>query len=325
MRVRFWAAMAAMAVTLGATAPAVAQSYPERDITMIVPFNPGGVVDPAARAYAGELSKILGVGVNIENQPGGSGTIGATAAFSAAPDGYTVGYVTANILSYQPIVNPDFIYKTTDDYVVIGKMVETPSILVVKADAPWKTLEEFLQAARDNPGGIRAAVSGLRTAGDLSMQELNLASGAKVTTVPFTGGGGEALVALLGGRVEALVGTTTSAKGHVDSGEVRVLAVFKDGKFDIFPDAQPTVQAGYDAKTPQSFYVATPKGISDDVRQKLVEATAKVSQSEEYRKFLAENGYVVDAKNPDDAIAELKSDAAAYAELVAFMEKQGAQ
>lgn len=323
MKLRLLAAIAAV-VTVAAV-PAGAQSYPERDITMIVPFNPGGVVDPAARAYAAELSKILGVGVNVENQPGGSGTIGATAAFSAEPNGYTIGYVTANILSYQPIVNPDFIYKTTDDYTVIGKMVETPSILVVKTDAPWKTLEEFLQAARDKPGSIRAAVSGLRTAGDLSMQELNLASGAKVTTVPFTGGGGEALIALLGGRVEALVGTTTSAKGHVDAGEVRVLSVFKDGKFDIFPDAQPTVQAGYNAKTPQSFYVAVPKGVPDDVRQKLVDATAKVSTSEEYKKFLTDNGYVVTAKSPEDSVAELKSDAKAYADLVAYMEKQGAQ
>ncbi len=322
MKIRLLAAVAALAAM---TLPASTQSYPTRDITMIVPFNPGGVVDPAARAYASELSKILGVGVNIENQPGGSGTIGATAALSAAPDGYTIGYVTANILSYQPIINPDFIYKTTDDYTVIGKTVETPSILVVKTDAPWKTLEEFLQAARDQPGSIRAAVSGLRTAGDLSMQELNLASGVEVPTVPFTGGGGEALVALLGGRVEALVGTTTSAKGHVDAGDVRVLAVFKDGTFDNFPDAQPTVQAGYDAKTPQSFYVAVPKGVPDDVRQKLVDATAKVASSEEYKSFLAVNGYVVTAKGPEDAIAELKSDAKRYADLVAYMEGQGVQ
>lgn len=304
---------------------AFAQNYPQRDVTLVVPFNPGGVTDPIARSLAKQLEKELGVSVNVQNTPGGSGTIGANQVITAPADGYTIGIGTGNILAYQPLVNKSLPYKTTADFDLITKIVETPSLLVVKADAPWNNLQEFVAAAREKPGKIRAAVSGLRTAGDLSAQELNLAAGVKIATVPFTGGGGEALLSLLGGRVEALIGTTPSSKGQVDAGQVKVLAVFQKGKFDIFPKADSTVDVGFDAKTPQSFLLMAPKGLPADVRAKLVDASMKAINSADFTSFMQQNGYIVDAHGPEKAVEEIQRDGKAYQALIQYMDKQKAQ
>ena len=173
-----------------------AQSYPNRPITFVVPYGPGGSTDPVARQYAMQLQKALGVEVNIENKPGGSGTIGTGMVVRSKPDGYTLGLATNSILGYQPLVNANLVFKTPDQYQPIVKLGEMPVILVVRADAPWKTFAEFLQHVKDNPGKVRASVSGLRTVPDLLAQEFNMIAGTKLRTVPFTGGSGEALVAL---------------------------------------------------------------------------------------------------------------------------------
>lgn len=305
-----------------ASLSASAQSYPSRPITFVVPYGPGGSTDPVARQYAMQLQKALGVEVNIENKPGGSGTIGTGMVVRSKPDGYTLGLATNSILAYQPLVNSSLVFKTPDQYQPITKLGEMPVILVVRADAPWKTFAEFLQHVKDNPGKVRASVSGLRTVPDLLAQEFNKVAGTKLRTVPFTGGSGEALVALLGNRVEATLFTgAVGIPSHVQAGKVRVLAVFKKGVYDPVPEAQPTVDAGYNTTLAASFYVIAPKGLAPDVLDKLTKVSMEIVQSAEFIKFSKE-GYALDPKGPTALRAEIVRDTATFIELLKVLDQK---
>ncbi len=305
-----------------ASLSAYAQSYPSRPITFVVPYGPGGSTDPVARQYAMQLQKVLGVEVNIENKPGGSGTIGTGMVVRSKPDGYTLGLATNSILAYQPLVNSSLVFKTPDQYQPITKLGEMPVILVVRADAPWKTFAEFLQHVKDNPGKVRASVSGLRTVPDLLAQEFNKVAGTKLRTVPFTGGSGEALVALLGNRVEATLFTgAVGIPSHVQAGKVRVLAVFKKGVYDPVPEAQPTVDAGYNTTLAASFYVIAPKGLAPDVLDKLTKVSMEIVQSAEFIKFSKE-GYALDPKGPAALRTEIVRDTATFIELLKVLDQK---
>ncbi len=305
-----------------ASLSAYAQSYPSRPITFVVPYGPGGSTDPVARQYAMQLQKALGVEVNIENKPGGSGTIGTGMVVRSKPDGYTLGLATNSILAYQPLVNSSLVFKTPDQYQPITKLGEMPVILVVRADAPWKTFAEFLQHVKDNPGKVRASVSGLRTVPDLLAQEFNKVAGIKLRTVPFTGGSGEALIALLGNRVEATLFTgAVGIPSHVQAGKVRVLAVFKKGVYDPVPEAQPTVDAGYNTTLAASFYVIAPKGLAPDVLDKLTKVSMEIVQSAEFIKFSKE-GYALDPKGPAALRTEIVRDTDTFIELLKVLDQK---
>ena len=300
----------------------VAQSYPSRPITFVVPYGPAGSTDPISRQFATQLEKILGVEVNVENKPGGSGTIGFGIVARAKPDGYTIGLATNSILAYQPLVNQSLMFKTPDAYQPIAKLGEMPVILVVRADAPWKTFEEFLEHVRKNPNKVRASVSGLRTVPDLVAQEFNKNNDLKLRTIPFTGGSGEALLALLGNRVEATLFTgAVGIPGQVQAGKVRVLAVFKKGVYDPVPEAVSTIDAGYKTTLSAQFYVMAPKGLPKEVLDKLVSASQQIINSPEYAKFATE-GYALDPKSPAELSAEIIRDTETFTELLKLLDQK---
>jgi tripartite-type tricarboxylate transporter receptor subunit TctC len=316
VRLIFTAAVCALPVT------AVAQSYPNRAITFVVPYGPAGSTDPISRQFATQLEKILGVEVNVENKPGGSGTIGFGIIARAKPDGYTIGLGTNSILAYQPLVNQSLTFKTPDAYQPIAKLGEMPVILVVRADAPWKTFEEFLEHVRKNPNKVRASVSGLRTVPDLVAQEFNKNNDLKLRTIPFTGGSGEALLALLGNRVEATLFTgAVGIPGQVQAGKVRVLAVFKKGIYDPVPEAVSTIDAGYKTTLSAQFYVMAPKGLPKEVLDKLVSASQQIINSPEYAKFATE-GYALDPKSPAELSAEIIRDTETFTELLKLLDQK---
>jgi tripartite-type tricarboxylate transporter receptor subunit TctC len=238
------------------------------------------------------------------------------------PDGYTIGLSSNSALAYQPLVNKSLTWKSPADYQSIVTLVKLPAIITVKADSPYKTFEDFIEAARQNPGKIRVAVSGYRTAPDLVIQELNKVANIRIATVPFTGGGGEALIALLGGRVEATSGYAPTVRAHVQAGTVRVLAAFSKDKYFMFPEAQSVVQAGYNVTLPADYGVVAPKGLPKDVLDKLVAAALKIGKSEEFAKFAAANGLIVDVGGPAEMDAEMTAYGKTFTDLIAFMSKK---
>jgi tripartite-type tricarboxylate transporter receptor subunit TctC len=311
--VAHWAAAAAL---LAVPLAAHAQNFPARDITLIVPFAPGGSTDVIARQYASMLGKELGRGITIENKPGGAGSIGTTEVVQAPPDGYTLGLAAVEVLAYQPIVHPKLVYKSTADYQTIVKLGDRPSVLFVRADAPWKTFQEFIEDARKRPGKIRASVPGVGTMSDLVVQQLNKVANVRIATVPFTGGGPEAMVALLGGRVESFMGSVTGNVGQIKAGQIRALAVFQKGKSDTLPDATSVIDAGYPVTLQVAFYVFGPKGLPQAVVDKLASASLKVANSKEFRDYAKENDLAVDVKGPAKAKAELDEMGQVFSDLI---------
>jgi tripartite-type tricarboxylate transporter receptor subunit TctC len=304
------------------TFSAHAQTYPNKDISFIVPFNPGGSADPLSRAFAAELAKALPGNVNIINRAGGSATIGTNAIVRSAADGYTIGLGDSAALAYQPLVNKDLAYKSTQDYTTIINLAFVPAMLVVRADAPWKTFEDFIAYAKKNPDRIRIGVSGVRSIADLAAQQLNRAANIKLDTIPFTGGGGEALVALLGGRIEGAMGYGPNTAAQVRAGKLRVLAVFTKGQYVLAPEATSIFDAGYDATLPASYSIIAPKGLPKDVHAKLVDASLKAVKSKEFIDFANRSGFVIDTKDSAGTSQYLSDLAKMFSELIAWMDKK---
>lgn len=311
-----------LSLSVLAAASSIAQTYPNRDITFIVPYAPGGSTDPISRQFAGQLAKELNATINVENKPGGSATIGTGQVIRSKPDGYTIGLTSNSVLAYQPLVNKSLAWKSPDDYQSIVSLVDLPAIITVKADSPYKTFEDLVEAARKNPGKIRVAVSGYRTAPDLVIQELNKVAKIRLATVPFTGGGGEALVALLGGRVEAVSGYAPTVRAHVEAGTVRVLASFSKEKYAQFPEAQSVVQAGYNVTLPADYGIIGPKGMPKDVLDKLVAASLKVANSKEFAEFANKMGLILDVRGPKEMDQEMIDYKKTFSDLIDFMNKK---
>ncbi|MGV6873553.1 Bug family tripartite tricarboxylate transporter substrate binding protein [Pseudochelatococcus sp. B33] len=312
----------ALITAVAAQSGAQAQGYPQRDITFIVPFNPGGGTDPISRFFSAELEKVLDVNINVINKPGGSGAIGIGQIVTSPPDGYTIGIATNSALAYQPLINDGLAWKTPDDYQPIVKLDDLPAILAVRADAPWNTFADFIADVKANPGKIRLSNSGVGTLPDLIIQQLNRNSGVKIASVPFTGGSGEAVVALLGKRVEGYIGYGAAVVGQLQAGNLKVLAHFQKGNLEYFPDAESVIDAGHEVTLSTGNYVIAPKGLPEDVKTKLVDAAQQVVGSPAFLEFLKTQGFVLDPKQPEEVREELSAYQKDFADLIDYIGKQ---
>jgi tripartite-type tricarboxylate transporter receptor subunit TctC len=297
--------------------------YPSRQISYVIPYDTGGSTDPIGRQHASGLEEALGGRVVVENRPGASATIGSSHIITAQPDGYTIGMTTSSAVGLQPLLmDGNLPYDTADDYQPLIKLADLPTVLTVRADAPWQTLDEFVQDAKADPGALRVSVSGAGTTPDLNVQQLNRAAGIDLTSVPFTGGGGEALVALLGGEVEANAGYAASIQGQVEAGDLRVLGVFYDEPYFAFPEAQTTADAGYaGAALPVSYYAIAPNDLPAEVLDELVSASEGVVASEEFATFAEENGYILDPITTDEVRADIQSYRERYEPLLDIIQR----
>lgn len=253
--------------------------YPERPITMIVPFPPGGVADTVARPIADALSRELGQSVVVDNKGGAGGAIGTGQAARATPDGYTIMLMLSSI-SILPeadkVLGRQAAYETTD-FKPIARITADPTVLAVPAQAPWKTVDEFVEAARKAPGKLNYGSSGIYGSMHVPMTMLEKNAGIQMTHVPYTGAG-PAVAALLGGQVDAISTGPSSILQHVKAGSVRVLAHWGDKPLDSLPDVPSLGDAGYDVKFVQWSGIFVPKNVPAEVIERLRAATRKVAQ-----------------------------------------------
>src|SRR5262245_51706423 len=268
-------ALAALLVIAAAT-PAAAE-YPDRPLTILTGYPAGGMVDIVARALAEGLKKKFPKGVAIVTRPGAGGSLAVAELVQARPDGYTVILAPLSTLVIHPQLN-DLPYKTPDDYEAIINVVSFYSLLTVKADAPWKTVQEFINAAKASPGKLRVGSPGEGTASHLSLEELKRRAGVNFTHVPFSGWG-ESSPALLGGHIEGLVAQPGEVKPLVDGGKMRVLMVFQAQRHSAYPDAPSARDMGWDAVSGASFMFVAPKGTPGPV-QKYIHDTVKSAMEE---------------------------------------------
>ena len=224
------------------------------------------------------------------------------------------------MLAYQPHEMKGLAWKSANDYQSIAKLSDLPVILAVPAEARWKTLDDFLTEAKANPRKLKVSVSGLRSINDIAIQQLNKLAGLRIATVPFTGGGGEATLAALGGRVDGTAGFAPGMKGQIDAGKLRVLAVFQEGKYELLPDAKPIGETPWKDTFPVGYYVIAPNGLPKPVLEKLLAVSKVIVESEEFKSFLKANGYTWDPKFGDDMKKELAGYDSKFRDVIKFLD-----
>jgi tripartite-type tricarboxylate transporter receptor subunit TctC len=291
--------MLAVAALAGAIGIANA-AWPERPVTLIVPWGAGGGTDATARIIGSLLEKDLGQPVTVVNRTGGSGVVGHQAISSAAPDGYTIGLITVEIgmMHWQGLTD-----ISGASYTPIGLVNSDPAGLQVRADSPFKTVADLVAAVKANPGKFKASGTGqggiwhLAIAGMLKDLKVDPAA---VPWVP-SNGAAPGLQDLVAGGVEIVPCSLPEARSLIDAGKVRSLAVMADAPAALYPSV-PTLKAatGSDWKLGAWRGIAAPKGMPNDVRDKLVAAIKKIAASKEYTEFMATRGFGVAYLGPDE-------------------------
>jgi tripartite-type tricarboxylate transporter receptor subunit TctC len=275
MKRRFLAACAATLTACALPLAAAAQSdWPSHPVTMVVPFPPGGVADITARPLAEALTRILKQTVVVENKSGAGGGLGMQYVARAKPDGYTV-LLTLSSISIIPeadkVLGRDPMYQLSQ-FVPIARFTADPTVLAVRADSPYKSVADLVNAAKQKPGAIPYGSSGNYGSMHVPMEMLDNAAGVKMLHVPFTGAG-PAVVALLGGQVDALSTGPSSVMGHIRAGKVRVLATWGETRHPALPDVPTLKELGYDATFSQWTGLFVPAGTPEAVVAKLREAS----------------------------------------------------
>ena len=278
---RFLARLAALSLLPFA---ALAQDYPTHPVTMVVPFLPGGVADITARPVAEAVGRLLKQPVVVENKPGAGGGVGMQFVARAKPDGYTVLMALSSISiipEADKVLGRDPMFAL-NQLVPIARFTADPTVLAVRADAPYKTVKDLVDAARKAPGTIPYGSSGNYGTMHVPMEMLTSATGTRMLHVPFTGAG-PAVVALLGGQVEALSTGPSTVIGQVKAGKVRVLATWGDSRHPAFPDVPTLKELGYDAQFSQWTGLFVPAGTPEAVIAKLREAARAVVEDPTFR------------------------------------------
>jgi tripartite-type tricarboxylate transporter receptor subunit TctC len=277
--------------------------YPERPVTLICPFPAGGAMDIVARGLAEAMKKTFPQPLVVVNRPGAAGTIGNSEVVQARPDGYTLGISAVAVLTVQPH-RTNLPYKGPDTYAPINKLVNLAIVLAVRQEAPWRTAQEFLAAARQAPGKLRVSSPGVGTILHLVLEDLKGQARVELTHVPFRGNG-EAIPALLGGHVEASIVHPGEIVPHVQAGKARVLLAFEPARDPLFPDAPTARELGWDITLGVYYVLIGPKGMPVAVIQKVSDAARRALEDPGFVALAKARGFAIDYKGPEETTKEL--------------------
>ena len=299
-----------------------APPFPGKAITMVVPFPPGGVADIVARPVAEAMGRELGQAVVIENKPGAGGGIGMGQVAKAKPDGYTV-LMALSSLSVIPeadaLVGRTAMYGHTD-LRPIARYTADPTVLAVRADALWKTAKDFVDDARRRPKAINYGSSGNYGTMHVPMEILAQTSGIALTHVPFTGAG-PAVLALLGGQIEAVSTGPATVLQHVKAGKIRVLGHWGTGKLESMPDVPSLKDQGFNAEYAQWSGLFVPSGTPEAVVQRLRSAARMAAQDSKAREVIHNAGSPVQFLDSADFEKYVQADIKRMSEVVRRMGK----
>jgi putative tricarboxylic transport membrane protein len=297
------------ATTVTETAQAVSE-YPDRPITFMVPYNPGGSTDPVGREFTAQIVAELGTTGIVQNIPGGDETIGLTYVFNSSPDGYTIGLTSATGIIVQPLVNDKLTFQTSADYAPLVKVIEAPNAIFVGKNSPYQTLDDLIADAKARPGKITIGTTGRLTNNSFTILALEQQAGIDVTLVPFSGGAGEATRAAIAGEIDAVIPTAAGQLGFVQSGDLRALAHTGSEAYNEVLGGKVVAlnSIGYDIPFSSDYVIVAPKGISAEILQKLTDAAYKVATSQAWADWCAEKGFLSDPRvgtDLDDWIAQV--------------------
>lgn len=267
------------ASALAATGPLFAQSWPERPITFICPWPAGGTADQSMRALCTVAGKLLGQPIAVENRAGASGMIGAKALASAKADGYTIGQIPISVTRFSQLGSLQA--DPRKDYTYIARTSGQTFGIAVPANSPFKTLKDFVAAAKARPGQVTYAHAGVGGATHVGMEEFAGVAGIQLNHVPYKGGA-EALQGVLGGHVDALADSSSWAP-HVEAGKLRLLATWGEQRTARFKDVPTLRECGYDVVVDAPNGIGAPRGLDPAVAARLREAFRAAVASPEFK------------------------------------------
>lgn len=270
-------ALALAGTSFGSLAALAQDSYPSQPIEFIVPWAPGGGSDTLMRLVAGRLEAELGQPVPVINVPGVSGTLGLEQVVEREPDGYTISQIHDGLMTS---FHTGLTELNWDSFTPVGLITSSPQFVVVQADSPWKTFEDFIAAAKENPGSIKLGVT-LAGVPHLHAAMIEEATGAEFSYVSYEGTG-ERIRGLLGGTVDAAIGDVASAGQFVENGDLRFLAVGSEERLPEFPDVPTLAELGHDLELSINRGIVVPKGTPQERVDVLEGALSKMAADETF-------------------------------------------
>jgi len=300
---------------IASPASLAAQSYPERPIHLIVPSAPGGPTDVPARLLSQFLPDKLGQPAVVENRAGAGGAIGARFVAGATPDGYTLLVGNTSVFAVWPSVSPNAGYDPAKNFAPIAKLTESYQILVVPASSPYRTVREFVDFAKRNPGKLNVAHTGTGGLPHMTVELLKARAGIDVVGVPYKSGG-EALTAVLAAQVDATIEGITILLPHIRDGRLRALAVTSRERTPLAPDLPTMIEAGVPDYEVATFNgIAAPAATPPDVVAKLNAAINAGMQAPDIQDRLTKLGAVAKANSPAEFAAFIAREHAKWSAL----------
>lgn len=279
-----------------AAMPAAQAAFPDRPVHVVVPFEPGGGTDLISRALGGGMANALGQPVVIDNRPGAGTIIGANEVARSKPDGYTLVMHTFAFV-VNPSLHKQLPYSTEKGFAAVSLIARGPTVLVVPANSPFKSVKDIVDAARAHPGNVTFATQGIGTSADMAGELLENLAKIALTQVPFKGAG-PALTDLLGGHVQMMFGTAAAVSDLVKSGKLRAVAVTSPEPSTAFPSI-PTVAQTVPGYSIEAWYgLFAPAGTPPGVIEKLRAAAAQATQTPAFADKIKHEGLTVTASTP---------------------------
>lgn len=296
-----------------------AQAFPERNITLVVPFAAGGASDVSSRIMADSMSKILGQTVVVENVAGGGGVTGTMRGKNARPDGYTIGFGHMGTHSASVAVNPKLPYDPRTDFDYLGIHLVTPNIMIVRKDLPVNNLQEFIAYAKAKGKDLKMGHNGAGSLAHLTCTLFFQLIDVQPTYVTFRGFG-QTINDILSGAIDGTCELVASVTGHVKGGSVKGFGVAADERSPVLPEVPTSTEGGLPAFKVESWLgLYAPKGVPPEILAKLRAAAVKaLDDPEVQRKFLEIGGSVPkpERRGGDYMLATIKSDVARWQEVV---------
>jgi tripartite-type tricarboxylate transporter receptor subunit TctC len=284
---------------------AFAQAYPGRPVRIIIPFAPGGASDFVGRIVQPKLGELLGQQIVIENRAGAAGNIGMEAAAKAAPDGYTVYLGNIGTVAINPAVFPDLPVAPTRDFAAVTQIVDVPSVLVVNPGFAVKSVKEFVAYAKANPGKLNYGSPGSGSQNRLEMELLRKAEGLSMVHIPYKGGAGPAVAALVAGETQVMFTTAPSAIGQIRGGRINILAVTSAKRMEQLPSTPTMVESGYADFLSSSWQgIFVPTGTPREIVERLYAVLLQAMKAPEVVERLTKGGVDVATSASPKAFAD---------------------
>ena len=312
MRKLFSIAALGIALATGAQA----QTWPQKPVTMVVPFPPGGSTDTIARALAPKLNEKLGQNFLVDNRPGATGAIGASTVKRAAPDGYTLLVASIGVFAVNPFLQKNLAYDPAKDFDLLTVAVRAPNVLVASPSFPAATVQDLVANLKKNPEKVTFASSGAGSSDHLTAALFWQKTGTNGVHVPYKGGA-PAIADLLAGHADVSFQNLNAVVSHIKAGKLKALAITGDERSALLPNVPTLAEAGVKEVDVYSWQgIAAPKGLPADIKTKLHSAIVSSLNDPQVKPKLTDAGFEIVANSPEEFSKFLSQELARWKSVI---------